>query len=112
MSGKQRRPGGVGGETRRRHPLLVAAGNIHRVKRRTAVSSGIAEEHQHAPARREDRAFIMEARGENSLAGTIGLHDADRDLAAALLGEGDIIDSQRPYRRRVAALAERYSLRG
>ena len=35
------------------------------------------------------------------------LHDADLELAAGLLGEGDEIAARRPHRRRIGAVAER-----
>src|SRR5690242_8111520 len=86
-SPQQRRPGRVRREARRRHLLLVAAGDVDRKERRPAAL--IAEEHQYAPVRREGRALVVIARGEQPLARAVRLHDADRELSAALLGEGD-----------------------
>ena len=57
---------------------------------RAAVAPGIAEEHDHAPVRREGRAFVVEALGEDALAGAVRLDDADRELPVQLTGEGDV----------------------
>src|SRR6202043_2148355 len=84
LSGQQWRPGRIGSKARRRDALFEASGNIDRKQRRPAIAAGIAEEHQHPPVRRECRPFIVEARGENPFARTIGLDDADGELTAAL----------------------------
>jgi hypothetical protein len=68
--------------------LFETPGYIHRVERWTGIAAGIAEEHQHAAIGCKGRAFVVESGGENSLARAIRFHDADRELPAALLGEG------------------------
>src|SRR5215213_2208216 len=108
-STQQRRPRRIGRECRGWNLLLVAAGDIDRVERRSRTL--IAEEHDHAPVRRKGRAFIMIARGEQPFARAVRLHDTDRELSAALLGEGDEIAARRPDRGRVRALAEADALR-
>src|SRR3569623_2011003 len=109
-SRQQRRPCWIGCKPRRRNLEFVAARNIHGEQIGTLAE--IAEEHHHATVRRKRRAFIMEARGEDALARSVRLHDADSELAAALHGEGDVVAARRPYRRRIAAVAERDALRG
>src|SRR5437868_14376454 len=86
-SRQQGRPRRIRRKRRRWHALLVAPGHVDRVERWPAAL--IAEEHQHAAVRREGRPFIVEAGGEQALARSVRLHDADRELSAALLGEGD-----------------------
>ena len=48
----------------------------------------------------------MESFGEDAFVRSVGLHDADRELALPLLGEGDEIAFRRPDGRRIAAVAE------
>src|SRR3954469_4707827 len=109
--GEQRRPGGIGCEGRRRHALLVAAGDVHGEQRRPAAAAGVAEEHDDPTVRAESRAFIVKAFGQDALARAVRLHDADGEFAAADLGEGDVVALRRPYRRRVGAFAETDALR-
>src|ERR1051326_1522322 len=92
LSREQRRPGRIRCVTRRRHLLLVAAGEIDGIERGPGVAAGIAEEHQHAPVRREGRALVVEARRENALARAVRLDHADRELAARLLVAAGEID--------------------
>src|SRR5438445_13864395 len=112
---QQRRPGWIRREAGGRHPLFVAPGDVDGEQRRAAVAALVAEEHHHPPVRCEGRPLVMEAGGQDALAGTVGLHDADGELAAALLGEGDVVAARRPDRGRIAAvaviLAERDALR-
>src|SRR5215208_3866800 len=108
---QQRRPGRVGSVARRRRALLIAAGNIDGVERRSAITARIAEEHQHASVRRPSRAFVMVALGQNAFARTIRLDNANGEAALELLGEGDVVAAWRPDRRRIGALAEADALR-
>src|SRR5262249_41482413 len=88
-SRQERRPGRIRRVAGRRNLLLVAAGEIDGVERGPGVAAGIAEEHQHAAVRREGRALVVEARGEDALARAVRIDHADGELAAELLGEGD-----------------------
>ena len=51
--------------------------------------------------------FVVIAGGEDALARAVRLHHADRELPAALLGEGDEIAARRPHRRRIGGLRRR-----
>src|SRR3569833_2111734 len=106
---EQRRPRRIGTEARRRLLQLVSAGDVDRVEIRARPE--LAEEHQHTAVRREGRAFIVEARSEHALARTVRLENADRELAARLPRERDVIAARRPHRSRVPAFAERDALR-
>src|SRR6185436_16642495 len=108
---QQWRPGRVGRVARRLQQLLVAAGHVDRIERRPAAPAGIAEEHDHASVRRPGRSFVVIALGQDPLAGSIRLHDADGEPARHLFGEGDVVAARRPYRRRVRAVAEADALR-
>src|SRR5215213_8313586 len=108
-STQQRRPRRIGRERRRRNFLFVPAGDIDRIKRRPRPL--IAEKHQHATVRRKGRTFVVIAGREQALAGAVRLHDTDRELSAALLGEGDEIAARRPDWRRIRTLAETDTLR-
>src|SRR6185312_15114556 len=90
---QQRRPGRIGGEARRRLLLLVPAGDVDRIEIRPGAE--IAEIHDDAAVRREGRAFVVEALGQNALAGAVRLEDADRELAVGLAGEGDVVAARR-----------------
>src|SRR6185312_2303662 len=50
--------------------------------------------------------FDEESLGEQAFARPVGPHDADEELAALDLGEGDEIAARRPYRRAVTTAAE------
>src|SRR3979490_11215 len=99
---EQRRPCGIGSEARRRDPLFVASGEIDGVERGTRGAARIAEEHDHATVRGEGRPLVVEAFGQDALAGAVGLDDADRETAAALLGERDDGPAARPHPPRPA----------
>ena len=45
-----------------------------------ASAARIAEEHHEQAVGREGRAFVVEALGEDALAGAVGLHHADGEL--------------------------------
>src|SRR5712672_2974236 len=82
---QQRRPCGIGSEARRRDPLFVTPGEIDGVERGTRGAARIPEEHDHAAVRGEGRPLVVEALGQDALAGAVGLDDADRETAAPCL---------------------------
>src|SRR5437879_1673134 len=113
---QQRRPGWVRREAGGRHPLFVTPGDVDGEQRWAAVAAGVAEEHHDPPVRCDGWPLVMEAGGQDALAGPVGLHDADGELPAALFGKGDVVAARRPDRGRIAAvavvLAKRDALRG
>ncbi len=96
---QQRPPGGIGGVVRRRHLELLVPENVRQENSSAGLAAGIAEIHDVEPVRREGRALIVEAFGQNTLARTIRLHHADRELIADLLGIGDQVAARPPDRR-------------
>src|SRR5262245_1647153 len=88
-SPQQRRPRWIGCIARRWNSLLVAPSHIDSEQCRPRTTTGIAEEHHDAPVRRPGRSFIVITVGQDALAGSIRSHDADRETALRLLGEGN-----------------------
>src|SRR5258708_19878813 len=68
---QQRRPGRIGRIARRFQQLLVAAGDVHSIERRSGISAGVAEEHDHASVRGPGRPLVVIALGQNPLAGAV-----------------------------------------
>src|SRR3954451_1126433 len=100
------RPGRIRSKARRRHALLVPAGDVDRVERRPAATARIAEEHDDPAVGRKGRAFVVVALGEDALALAVRPHGADGEAALAELGESDQIAARRPDRCRIGAVAE------
>src|SRR5262249_33360959 len=95
----------------RRHALLVAPGNIHRIQRRSGIAAWVAEKHDDPAVRRKCRAFVVESLGQDTLTGSIGFHDADGEFALRLARERNVVAARRPHRRGIAAVAKADALR-
>src|SRR5262245_36341964 len=106
QSSQQRRPGRIGRIARRWNSLLIAASHIDGEQRRARTTTGIAEEHHHAPVGRPGRTLVVIAFSENAFAGSVRPYDTDCEASFRLLGEGDVVAAWRPDRRRISALAE------
>ena len=89
---------------RREMILMAGRAGFHQAKGR-ATPSG-------RPLDKERWVAAVDTVGSETLAAAIRPHDADTELAAGNLGEGNIVAARRPYRRGVAALAEADSLFG
>src|SRR5690606_25417899 len=101
---QQPRPGGVGTApviARLRHD---AARKIHRPQTGVAARA-LTREGDVAAVWRPGRAFLEIGGRQDALAGAVGLHHADVETAALLLGEGDQVAARAPGRGGVKAAA-------
>src|ERR1700761_2602866 len=94
--------------------MLVLAGDADRIDPGAALRLAdplLLEIHQHAAVGGPGRPLDMGALSDDALTAAVGPHDADIELAALTLGEGDQVAARRPDRIVIAALAEGDSMR-
>ena len=107
----QRRPRRVGRVAGRYDLALVVAGEVDRIKPRppflpSRVLARLAEIHQHPPVGRPCRTLDVKVLDQDPFTRSVGAHHAYGKHAAGDFGESDQVAARRPYRRRVAPLAE------
>ncbi len=94
-------------EAGRRNLLFVVAGDIHRIELRATVLAGrIAKNMSTRLLGAQVGPSLWKPSVRMRSPDPSGRHDTDGELAAALLGEGNVLSVRRPYRRGIAAIAE------